>query len=88
MSDTQADEAADSGSIASARRRDHRTAPIFADLVLVYPTTWWSFAMWWRDFVTHPALLRSCAGADTPAGPIPATTARFEAATCSTGNYS
>ena len=88
MSDTQADKAADSSSIASARRRDHRTAPIFAALALVYPTTRWSIEMWRRDFVPHPALLRSDARAAMPAGPIPASTVRFEAATCWTGNYS
>ena len=88
MSDTQADKVADRSSIASARRRDHKTAPNFAALALVYPTTRWSIAMWWRDFVTHTASLRSCAGADTPAHPIPATTARFEATTGRTGNSS
>ena len=51
MSDTQADKAADRSSIASPRRRDHKTALIFTALALVYPTTQWSIAMWWRDFV-------------------------------------
>ena len=88
MSDTQADKVSDSSSIAPARRPDHRTVPTFADLALAYATTRWSIEMWRRDVVPHPALLRSDARAAMPAGPIPALTVRFEAATVWTGNYS
>ena len=56
MNDTQADKVADRNFRASARRRDHKTALIFATLALVYPvrpTTRWSIETRSRHFVPH-----------------------------------
>jgi hypothetical protein len=88
MHDTQEATVANSSPRASARRRGNTTAPIFAALASVYPTTRWSIKAGWAPLRARPVLLRSSARAAIPAGPSPASTVRIEAATGSTGNSS